>query len=50
LNAAAALYVAGNVPALGEGLERAREVMRTGSPLERLETLAQASAKDTRDG
>jgi anthranilate phosphoribosyltransferase len=50
LNAAAALYVAGNVGALGEGLDHAREVMRTGSPLERLEALARESEKEARDG
>ncbi len=39
LNAGAAIYVAGLTDSLADGVERAREVMATGEPRRRLETL-----------
>jgi anthranilate phosphoribosyltransferase len=42
-NAAAALYVAGRVGDLGAGVERAREVLRSGAAAERLRLLAARS-------
>ncbi len=43
LNAAAALVVAGRVAGLAEGVVAARELLGSGTPLERLETLARRS-------
>ena len=50
LNAGAALVVAGAVEGLKDGLERCREVVRSGSALARLEELAQRSTEITADG
>jgi anthranilate phosphoribosyltransferase len=43
LNAGAALYVAGRAASIGEGLEQAREIIRSGAAAERLELLARRS-------
>jgi anthranilate phosphoribosyltransferase len=43
LNAGAALYVAGRVTELSEGLAQAREIIHSGAAAERLQTLAQRS-------
>ncbi|MFV2072310.1 MAG: anthranilate phosphoribosyltransferase [Thermoanaerobaculales bacterium] len=50
LNAGAALVVAGVVEDLRDGLERCREVVRSGSALVRLEELARRSTEFTTDG
>jgi anthranilate phosphoribosyltransferase len=50
LNAAAAIYVGGEAPGLGQGLERAREVLHSGAALERLHDLARRTAELGTDG
>jgi anthranilate phosphoribosyltransferase len=50
LNAAAALVVAGQAPDLGTGLDRSREVLHSGTALQRLEELARRSQELAGDG
>lgn len=50
LNAGAALYVGGAAASIGEGLDLARRVLRSGAALELLERLAERSAGLAGDG
>jgi anthranilate phosphoribosyltransferase len=50
LNAAAALYVAGQASGMAEGLEQARETLATGGALERLHRLAERSQELSHGG
>jgi len=45
VNTAAALYVAGTVPSLGEGMETARDTLRSGAGLAILESLGRRSVE-----
>jgi anthranilate phosphoribosyltransferase len=50
LNAGAALCVAGQVPSISEGLESAREILRSGAAMNRLQQLASRSQELAKNG